>query len=105
MKLLELKISISVESYDEKTAENYRNCYVAEKRIVSKFKLTRSQICIAQIEDLNEVCVKNSRLYLLYFPRNKPSESVTVRVWLGGAWPARFIVLNDSASNKMVLKI
>ena len=25
-----------VESYDEKTAKNYRNCYVAEKRIFSK---------------------------------------------------------------------
>ena len=36
MKPSELKISISVESYDEKTAENYRNCYVAEKRIVYK---------------------------------------------------------------------
>ena len=31
MKLLEFKISISVESYDEKSAENDRNCYVAEK--------------------------------------------------------------------------
>ena len=31
-----LKISISVKSYDEKTAENYWNCYVAKKRIVSK---------------------------------------------------------------------
>ena len=30
----DFKISISVASYDEKTAENYRNCYVAEKRIV-----------------------------------------------------------------------
>ena len=36
MKPLEFKISLSVESYDEKTAEYYRNCYVAEKRIVSK---------------------------------------------------------------------
>ena len=32
----EFKISISVENYDVKTAENYRNCYVAEKRIASK---------------------------------------------------------------------
>ena len=32
----ELQISISVEGYDKKTAENYRNCYVVEKRIVSK---------------------------------------------------------------------
>ena len=29
-------ISISVESYDEKTAGNYRNCYAAEKRLVFK---------------------------------------------------------------------
>ena len=31
-----IKISNTVDSYDEKTAENYRNCYVAENRIVSK---------------------------------------------------------------------
>ena len=43
MKTSELNIFISVESYDEKTAENYRNCYVAEKRIV----------LIAEIYDLN----------------------------------------------------
>ena len=30
------KIFISVEGYEEKTAENFRNSYVAEKRIVSK---------------------------------------------------------------------
>ena len=36
MKPSEFKFSISVESYDEKTAENYRNCYVAEKCIASK---------------------------------------------------------------------
>ena len=38
----EFKISISVGSYDEKTAENYRNCYVAEKPIV--FKLSKISI-------------------------------------------------------------
>ena len=32
----EFKISIVVESYDEKTAENYRNGYVAKKSKVSK---------------------------------------------------------------------
>ena len=32
----ELKISVAIESYDEKTAYNYRNCYVVEKRIVFK---------------------------------------------------------------------
>ena len=31
MKPSEFKISISVQSYDEKTAENYRNYYVAQK--------------------------------------------------------------------------
>ena len=36
MKPSEFKLSILVESYDEKTEENYRNCYVAENRIVSK---------------------------------------------------------------------
>ena len=30
-----VQISISVESYDENTAENSWNCYVAEERIVS----------------------------------------------------------------------
>ena len=33
---------------------------------------------ITQIEDFNEDCVKISRPYLLYFPRNKLSKSVTV---------------------------
>ena len=32
----DLKISISVECYEEKTAENYRNGYLAEKRIILK---------------------------------------------------------------------
>ena len=36
MEPLELEVSISVESYDEKPVENYWNCYVAEKLIVSK---------------------------------------------------------------------
>ena len=36
MKSSESKISISVESYDEITAENDRNCYVAKRSKVSK---------------------------------------------------------------------
>ena len=36
MKLSEFKISISVASNEEKSVENYRNCYVAENRILSK---------------------------------------------------------------------
>ena len=63
MKPSEFKISISVESYDEKPAENYRNDYVAEKRIVSKLLkiklLIIKEILIAQIEDLNKDYFKN----------------------------------------------
>ena len=44
MRPSEFKISVSVESIDEKTAENYLN-YVAEKRIVSKL----SKISITNI--------------------------------------------------------
>ena len=36
MKPSELKISLSVECYDEKATENYRNYPVAEKCIVSE---------------------------------------------------------------------
>ena len=67
-KSLKSKNFFSVGSYDEKTAENYRNSYVAEKRIVSKLSKISIPNLIAQIEDLNEYCVKISRLYLLYFP-------------------------------------
>ena len=49
MKPSEFKISILVESYDEKTAENYRNRYVAEKRIVSKL----SKISIPNFNSTN----------------------------------------------------
>ena len=31
MKSSEFKIPVYIKSYDEKTVENYRNCYVAEK--------------------------------------------------------------------------
>ena len=50
MKPSESKICISVESYDEKTAENYRNYYIAEKRIVSKL----SKILIPYIDSTNK---------------------------------------------------
>ena len=49
MKPSEFKISIEVESYDGKTVENYRNCYVAEERIV--FKL--SKISIPNFDNTN----------------------------------------------------
>ena len=43
------KISISVESYDEKTVENYRNGYVAEKDIISEL----SNISISNFNSTN----------------------------------------------------
>jgi len=49
MKPSELKNYIFVKSYDGKTAENYRNCYLAEKPIV--FKL--SKISIPKFDSTN----------------------------------------------------
>ena len=47
----------------------------------------RSQILIAQFEDLNKDCVNSSRPYLLYFLRNKLSNSITV--WSDRTGPDR----------------
>ena len=62
------------------------------------YQTYRSQILMKKVENLNENCVKISRSYLLYYPRNKPSKSII-------AGPDWFIVLNDSASLKMVIKM
>ena len=85
MKPSKYKIFISVKSYDEKTAENNRNCYDAGKHIASKLL---SKISIPDFDStnsrLNENCIKSSSPYLLCFPRNKPSNSVTVaQGWFG----------------------
>ena len=66
MKPSESKISFSVESYDEKTAENYLNFYFTEKISVTIKDIDPK---ITQIEDLYEDCVKISPPYLIYFPR------------------------------------
>ena len=49
MKPIDLEVSFSVKSYDEKTAENFRNCYVAEKQIVSKL----SKISMPNFDNTN----------------------------------------------------
>ena len=49
MKPSEFKIFISVDIYDEKTAENYRNYYVAKKHIVSN----QSKISIPNFNSKN----------------------------------------------------
>ena len=61
----------------------------------------RFLIFIAEIEELNQDCVKISRPYRLYFPINKPSKGVTVGSSQAGS--DRFIVLNVSARPKMVI--
>ena len=45
----DFKIFVSVKSYDEKTDENYRNCYVAEMRIISKL----SKISMPQFNSIS----------------------------------------------------
>ena len=42
IKPLEFKVSISINSYDEKTTGNYWNCYVVENCLV--YKLTKISI-------------------------------------------------------------
>ena len=53
---------------------------------------------ISKIEDLNYDCDRISLPSRLYFQRNKPLKNVTVG-------PGRFIVWNDSASPKMIMKM
>ena len=80
MKPQEFKNFNSVDIYDEKTAETYRNCYDAKKRIVPNLsKISIPNFNIINLRDLNEDCVKISRPYLLYYLRNKLRKSVAVR--------------------------
>ena len=68
----ELKIPISVESYDEKTAEKLPKLLCCRK--AHSFQSIKDiQNLISQIEDANEDFVKISSLYLFHFLRNKPS--------------------------------
>ena len=79
MKPSELKKSISVESYDKKTAENYRNLLGCRKaHNFPNYHRYQFHIFIAKIEDFNEDCIKSSRPYLLYYLRNKQSKSIAV---------------------------
>ena len=109
MKPSELKISLSVESYDEKPDENEQNCYVAEKRIVSKLSEKYwSQMQIGQTKNFNEDCVKilvPMNFCLMNFLRKKYVTVGSDRVRYGYAESGWFIVLNDSAGPRMVMKI
>ena len=67
----EFEISLSVNSYEEKTAENYRNCFVAEKRMVSK--LSKISILNFSVQNSCVLCFKKlvfqkSIVSKFYFP-------------------------------------
>ena len=54
----DFKVSVSVESYDEKTAENYQDCYNAEKPIISKLSMISISSFDRKNKDLIERCGK-----------------------------------------------
>ena len=61
----EFEISFSVESYDKTTAGKWQKFLRCRK--TRRFQIVKDmqlKFCIAQIEDLNQNCVKISRPYL-----------------------------------------
>ena len=74
----EYKISPSIKSCNEKTAQNDRNWYIVEKHIASNL----SKISMPNFEStywrLKWRLCQNFRFLFLYFPKSKPSKSVTV---------------------------
>ena len=57
---------------------------------------TTFEILIAQIKNFNKDCVKISSLYLICFPKNKPSKSVTAEPgWVGWGFDRFSLSLND----------
>ena len=62
MKPSEFEISLSVEIYEDETAENNRNCYDAEKRMVAKL----SHILILNFYNINRR--RKSRLLSFHVP-------------------------------------
>ena len=93
MKLSEFKVSISVASYDEKTAENYWNCYVAESCVVSKMLKVSILNFISANRKLEwRLCRNFTSLYFIL------SEKWAIKQHHRRVGPGWFIVLNDSAN-------
>ena len=66
MKPSEFNIFISVESFDEKTTENDRNCYDTEKHIVSKLsKISIPNLCIINFKLKSRLCQNFTPLSLI----------------------------------------
>ena len=64
MKTSEIKISLRVESYDEKTAENYINCYVARDSSI-RATVIRMRIFIEEEKAIqNSIILKTTSLYI-----------------------------------------
>ena len=87
----ELKMSIWVESYDEKIAENHQNCFELKtwKKIVLKFQVP---ILYTFQEKSCQRAVRSGRARL-------------GRVGPDRTGSDRFIVLNDSASLKYIIDL
>ena len=64
MKPSESHISLSVKSYDEKWLKITEIATLLKSALFPNYQRYRSQILIAQIEDMNKDCVKISRPYL-----------------------------------------
>ena len=74
----EFEISRSVEKVMMKTFRKIAEIATLPKGALFRNRLRfRSQILIAQIEDLNQGCVKISSSYFQFFPRNKLANRIT----------------------------
>ena len=94
LKPSQFKICNSVESYDEKTAENYRYCNVAEKRIVSRL----SEISIPSFNNTNlrleaRFCQNFTSLSFIF------SDELAVKERYGRVKPNRFIANRNRIAN------
>ena len=80
----EFKISISVKSSEEKIAENYRNCYVVEKLIVSK--LLKILIPYFDKQKLKTLLKMVSKFYVPIF-HSFQKINFQIAIQSGRVWP------------------
>ena len=78
MKPSEFKISISSKVMIKKGLKITEIATLPKSELFLNHQKYRSQFLIAEIVDLKEGCVQIVRLYLSYFPSNKPSKRLTI---------------------------
>ena len=99
LKSSELKISIWFKSSDEENCRKLPKLLHCQKaHSFQTVKYINPEFLYHKLKTGIKIMSKFPRLYHLYFPRSKLSNSVTIG-------PGQFIVLNDSASPKMVIKL